>query len=176
LAAVSDMWSSLWRAQRSTATSPAAGEVAEMFLPVAVPELRQVAASFGLQTWQRGGWHPRCFGFLSDPALAGLAQLFLLAEAMGVSPTAWQKVLIRLIPKPGSTDTRPIGLFPAIHRIWAKTRVPHIQNWQNAAEHGTVCNMGWGGTTYTRCGLARTGTQPGPIAKHQGVGNFVVPQ
>jgi hypothetical protein len=112
-----------------------------MLPSVTVAEVRRVAASFGLHTSQRDGWHPRCFGFLSEGALQGLTKLFLLAEAIGVFPTPWQQVLIRFMPEPGSIDTRPIGLFPAIHRIWATTRVPFIPQWQNGDEDGSVCNM-----------------------------------
>jgi hypothetical protein len=124
LQAASDMWSALWKASEGPIGGFTMPGEADMLPAASAEDIRKVAASFGLQTSQRDGWHPRCFGFLCDEALSALGKLFRLAEALGRFPTAWQAVLIRLIPKPNSTDTRPIGLFPAIHRIWAKSRVP----------------------------------------------------
>ncbi len=49
---------------------------------------------------------------------------------------------MKLIPKPGSRDTRPIGQYKGFFRIWSRARAQDVREWvQTVPEYGAVVNM-----------------------------------
>ena len=71
-----------------------------------------------------------------------LADIFCAVEALGEFPSQLQGLLVKLIPKPASSDTRPIGLFKGLVRVWGRARKKQISGWMdNEAAHGDTNNM-----------------------------------
>ena len=105
-------------------------------------EIRAAALSFPECTSCTDEWHPRRVGYLSDEALEALADIIVALEALGDFPTQLHGLLVKLIPKPGSSDTRPIGLFKGLVRVWGRARKKHIAACMGSeAAHGDTNNM-----------------------------------
>jgi hypothetical protein len=105
-------------------------------------QIRTEAFGFPHHTSGRDGLHPRAIGLLSNGALEGLAEIFRGVEVLGDFPPAVRQVLVRLIPKPLSDDTRPIGLFRGIYRVWARLRARVVREWAlSRPEDSLVINM-----------------------------------
>ncbi len=100
-------------------------------LPLLEPhELRQTALSFAWKTTQTyDGFHPRQIAHLSDGALSVLATLLQATEVAGVWPRQVSLVVTALLPKPAG-GFRPIGVLPAVYRVWAKARRPESDKWE----------------------------------------------
>jgi hypothetical protein len=90
-------------------------------------DIRTAARSFSTTTSSVDGMHPRQFDYLSDQALAVLADFFQIFE-IAEWPTDEQIVMVRLVPlKDGGL--RPIALFRAAYRIVSKMRVWQFRDW-----------------------------------------------
>ena len=90
---------------------------------------------------------PRAVAALPQWQLQMLADILNECEATGVWPKRWNLVLIALLPKPDG-GRRPIGLFPAVVRIWMRTRAPALRQWE--AENARSCLYGSAGMSATR--------------------------
>ena len=78
-------------------------------------------------------FHPRWFGWLSWDLLSGLAMLLNTLEAKGCWPSQIMHAIVALIPKP-TGGTRPIGLLPALVRVWERIRKPDVAIWRRSVE------------------------------------------
>ncbi len=92
------------------------------------------------------GLHPRQIANLGDEALEVLAILLEIAEITGAWPPQIGLVVTVMLPKPKG-GFRPIGLLPAIYRVWARARRREADEWEAshqrpffaaAAGNGTV--------------------------------------
>ena len=63
-----------------------------------------------------------------------LADLLNECQAQGKWPTCWQLVLICLLPK-ADGGRRPIGLFPAVIRLWMRARASKLRDWERLHDH-----------------------------------------
>jgi len=92
-------------------------------------KLRRVSRTFKKKTGVApDGWHPRHFALLSDEGLQVLDELFQLLELCGNLPAQQAQVYIFLLDKI-TGGTRPIGLFTAFYRLWAKARQEEAAKW-----------------------------------------------
>ena len=92
-------------------------------------KLRRLSRSFKKRTGVApDGWHPRHFAQVSDAGLSTLAEIFEVFELCGYLPEQQEMVFIFLLDKP-SGGTRPIGLFTALYRLWAKLRQADAARW-----------------------------------------------
>ena len=108
---------------------PAAG-CGPVLPDITVQCIREAANTFSARTGL--GWdklHPRAIARCNDAALAALARIFMLAEAVGRWPEQIGIVLVCLIPKAGG-GRRPIGLLPTLIRLWMRVRVSIVRRWQ----------------------------------------------
>jgi len=96
----------------------------------ALPDkLRRLSRSFKKRTGVApDGWHPRHFAQVSDAGLTTLAELYEVFELCGYLPEQQEMVFIFLLDK-ASGGTRPIGLFTALYRLWAKLRQADAARW-----------------------------------------------
>ncbi len=83
----------------------------------------------------RDGWHPRHFALLSDGSLKMLGQLIRIIESVGDFPSRTQDVAVALI----TDKRRPIGLYRALFRLWARLRRPLADEW----EHQRAAQLFW---------------------------------
>ena len=113
-------------------------EAARIEAPYAIPlpdELREAALSFPRRTGvSLDGIHVRHLALLPDEALAVLALLIMVIEALGCLPTQVQRLLIFLIPK-STGGRRPIMLAPALYRWWTRVRRPLAEEWDAAHDY-----------------------------------------
>jgi hypothetical protein len=100
-------------------------------VPLRVWAVQHSAASFPVGTG-RGSDNiaPRAFGRLSTDLLTALCVLLMAAELRGGWPAVVDFVMIMLLPK-SDGGRRPIGLFPALPRIWARARSVAAQAWES---------------------------------------------
>ena len=126
-----DVWGSEWAAESTRPILPWPANCCGPALEdISVPLLREAASTFPASTGL--GWdklHPRAIARCSDGALAALARIFLLAEAIGRWPAQVGIVLICLLPKPDG-GRRPIGLLPSLIRLWMRVRLSVVRRWQ----------------------------------------------
>ena len=125
-------WGDLWHEGQSYTAhvDPHGTDLLEPLMPWA---LRASAMSFPISTGVGAeNIAPRAVSRLSDAVMRGLCALLTAAELLGAWPTIAALVLIVLLPKPDG-GRRPIGLFPAIIRIWARARRMAATRWE--AEH-----------------------------------------
>ncbi len=95
-----------------------------------VHQLRAALRSFPTGTalaWD--ALHPRALLRLGDARLEELIDLMIKAEADGEWPEEIGTVSIVLLPKPDG-GWRPIGLFPAMVRVWMRLRRDAAQRWE----------------------------------------------
>jgi len=95
--------------------------------------IRVASASFKENTAVVDGWHPRHFGLLSNGALWALANILNTIELLGEFPEVMQNLLVALIEK-DTGGHRPIGLFRALFRVWAKIRKKHWTDWEDSTD------------------------------------------
>ena len=77
--------------------------------------------------------HLKWFGWLSGPLLDGLAKLLVALERAGLWPEQMRTRLIAQIPE-ASGGRRPIGLLPALARVWERVRKPVVAAWRRTVE------------------------------------------
>ncbi len=106
-------------------------EDADSELPMLeVAALREAAGSFRTGTSMTyDGFHPRQLASLGDEALLTLAIIFAAVERSAVWPRQVSMIVAALLPKP-SGGYRPIGMAPAIYRLWAKARRAEADAWE----------------------------------------------
>ena len=127
-----NVWGDLWCEGQpyTTQIDPHGTELLEPLMPWAI---RASAMSFPTSTGVGAeNIAPRAVSRLSDAVLRGLCALLTAAELLGAWPVIAPIVLIVLLPKPDG-GRRPIGLFPAIIRIWARARRLAAARWE--AQH-----------------------------------------
>ena len=107
-------------------------------LPALTPrDLRKASQAFPVKTaGAPDGYHVRHFGLLSDGALEALAELIGLVEDLGVWPDQVAQLVVAMLEKPAG-GFRPIGLFPALYRLWMKARVGLCRKWEST--HDLPC-------------------------------------
>ncbi len=98
--------------------------------PLDASQLRRAASTFATRTSSTyDGIHPRHVGQLSDPALDALGIILAAVERSGMWPRQVSLIVATLIPKQ-TGGFRPIGLAPAIYRIWSKARRVIADEWE----------------------------------------------
>ena len=133
-------------------------------LPALAPDvIRRAARDISTHTAaSTDGFSMRHFALLSDDALALVSQLFACMEALGTIPQKLRFVLVVLIPK-ATSGLRPIGIFCALCRLWAKCRTVLAQAWEDlhprpyfAASKGrAVIDPVWRHAAAVECGAVR---------------------
>ena len=121
----------LWLSRESNLTHKTA--LAQRTCPPALaPDtIRCAAREFSTHTaTSTDGFAMRHFALLSDDALALVSQLFECMEMLGTIPQQLRYVLVVLIPK-ARTGLRPIGIFCALFRLWARCRTAMAQSWKD---------------------------------------------
>ena len=132
--------------------------------PALAPDtIRRVAREFSTHTaTSTDGFAMRHFALLSDDALALVSQLFECMERLGTIPQHLRCVLVVLISK-ATTGLRPIGIFCALYRLWAKCRTAMAQSWEDlnprpyfAASRGrAVTDPIWRHAVAVECGVGQ---------------------
>ena len=98
--------------------------------PLDAATLRAAALEFSQRTSQTfDGIHPRQFSFLSDDALNCLGMLLTACESLGEWPESTRALTVTLFQK-AKGGTRPIAIFPAIHRLWTRARRAVADAWE----------------------------------------------
>ena len=80
---------------------------------------------------------PRAIAYLPDGMRQRLADLSNKCEEEGSWPTRWQLVVIALIPK-SDGGRRPIGLFPAVIRVWMRARSAALREWESKHDRSSI--------------------------------------
>jgi hypothetical protein len=139
-----DNWGTLWQASDGDSSEAdfrsllRQGGQVPLGERLSVDTLRNVAAKFSPGTAALDGVTPRQLGMLSDAGLQALSLFFQLFEWCARWPTSESIVLTVLLPKP-SGGLRPIALFRAVVRLYARARVSRLIAW--IGTHTTaVCN------------------------------------
>jgi len=121
-------WAHLWQegSQYTGDCPPFGSEAMQPLYPIA---LRRSAASFPAGTGLGAdNAAPRAISRLSDRLLKTLCIILMAAELLGQWPAALHLIVVVLIPK-ADGGRRPIGLFPAIIRVWARARSEVAKMW-----------------------------------------------
>ena len=105
--------------------------------------LREVSSSFKANTAAVDGYHPRHFSWLSCETLEVVGRFFEVFEAMGDFPKTTASLLVALLPKPNG-DTRPIGLYRSLYRVWAKATAKEWREWERNHDAGHIFEAGEG--------------------------------
>ena len=95
--------------------------------------IRRSSSNFAKQTAVVDGWHPRHYALLCDSALSVLALVFEFIEFVGLLPSHMRQLKVELIEQDvglPASKRRPIGLFIAFYRVWAKCRVVEVREWE----------------------------------------------
>ena len=128
-------------------------------LPALAPDtIRRAAREFSTHTaTSTGGFAMRHFALVSDDAPTLVSQWFKCMEILGTIPQQLRHVLVLLIPK-ATTGLRPVGIFCALYRLWAKCLTAMAQSRENLnprpltnpiCRHAVAveCGVGKGGET-----------------------------
>ena len=146
LAAAVNKWAEVWGADP-------AGSSCESPLPIPPPvipargfgtqrpppslragDLRRAASTFGIRTAvQLDGLRLKQLSWLSAQALEALAAMFDVTSVTGVFPRQVCRVLAPMLPKKAGGH-RLIGLFPAYYRLWSRTVVGQVRDWEAAID------------------------------------------
>jgi len=141
LRAEADKWSKLWQASQEGAP-PLAGPWAGTPMPdiLTAQQLRTAAKRFRPNTSAPDGMSPRQFEHLSEQALTALAMLLQAFEYGGDFAPTLRSMWTALLPKPHGGH-RPIGLFRAIYRLWARARRPLVDQWAHKHAKDGIFSM-----------------------------------
>ncbi len=125
-----DLWAEIWGEGKDLPRPNWPSDMGRMPRRPTVGEVRAAAKTF---PWNTGlAWdqlHPRLVNDLSDIMVEELITIMTDAEASGEWPEAVGVVNTVLLPKPGTTGFRPIGLFPMMIRLWMRIRRDDAANW-----------------------------------------------
>ena len=128
-----ERWSEIWAG---------GAEEEECQWPADMEELEDIQAHHireASKTFAEGvglGWdrlHPRALRRLPDAVLERLAKIMMEAERLGSWREAVGVAITALIPK-GGGGLRPIGLLPALVRVWARVRGGIVRKWETENE------------------------------------------
>ena len=98
---------------------------------MSVDRIREASMSFSPGTASTfDGFHPRHFSLLEDKGLEMVAALLEAVEELGELPDGLDAMMIALLPKKGGAGVRPIGLFPALYRLWVRARRREAVEWE----------------------------------------------
>ena len=127
------LWTEVWSKHIDSAGAPWRSRPLldkDQLQPITPEQLRKCAGSFAVRTG-RGceGFHPRWFGWLSDSILCRLVALLGDLETFGMWPETIHHIIVALIPNAGG-GRRPIGLLPALVRLWERARRPVVAAWR----------------------------------------------
>ena len=125
-----EQWSGLW--QHGKGTPPIAFSEVPILPPLLPGQLADASRAFKTATCALGGVHPRHIALLDGSALAVLANLLEVAEAVGILPDQLADLLIVLLPKV-TWGLRPIGWYQSVFRIWIKARLHIVKSWEATA-------------------------------------------
>ncbi len=131
-------WGRLWAAGEQLPPLTWPEELGAMPPRPTVQRLRTVLKSFLAGTglaWD--AIHPMALDRLSDRRLEQFIGLFMDAERRGEWPSSMALVTIVLLPK-GDGGYRPIGLFPAVIRIWIRMRRDMTREWEVANDRDFI--------------------------------------
>ena len=107
----------------------AAAGAEEALPPPTIAEVRKASCSFRAGTAQsRDGIHVRHWELLSDAAFEVLVTLVMCWDQFALLPSALLFFLVVLLPK--AVGWRPIAIFTAFYRLWAKLRRPVAEKWE----------------------------------------------
>ena len=92
-------------------------------------EIRTVSGTFPWKTSVGSdGIHPRMIQCLGDTALKYLGLLFISAEAVAKLPELFR--VISLFTRPKKSGYRVVGNLPTFYRIYARTRLTTVRDWE----------------------------------------------
>jgi hypothetical protein len=149
-------WASYWEAREHTLAAPnLQWPTIAPATPLDAQDLRRAAKTFSPKSSAICGWHPRTLGCLGEAHLTMLAELYQQAENTGDYPNQLRHIVVRMLPKPGSWEKRPIGLYPGAVRLHFKSRVHQIQIWQDC-HPSTTGSMNMRATRQTSDGVWRS--------------------
>ncbi len=123
-----DKYRKLWRPSQLPFTYdwPERDELPRM----TVGRLREVAGTFSNTTSTTyDGFHPRDLSYLSDEALETLATIYATVELAAMWPRQVAMIIASMLPKPQG-GFRPIGMAPAVYRLWSKSRRVEADQWE----------------------------------------------
>ena len=162
-------WDALWQKLRDVAQAPwreegaRAEEREEPRAKLDCLVLRRAARTFkpktatGIDTIS-----PSLFAWLSDTLLQCIAEYLEWLEDEGIWPAQLKEALVHLIPK-SSGGRRPIGILPALVRLWERARRSEMEVWRATAvreynwmRHGRGAERSvWAQTVYEEAARAR---------------------
>ena len=127
-------WASLWEAESTVEPLPP-GRLPGTTQRLTPEILTAAALTFPADTGLGGdNFSPRAVARLPNARLDQLAQLLMRCEEVGAWPSVWALVQIVLLEKPDG-GRRPIGLFPAVIRLWMRARATEVRQWQEDHDH-----------------------------------------
>ena len=136
LEAEDENYAGLWRAEREapseeTKEPPRVLPQSQRLKRPTVQRVRKACGKFkkGTAIHPADGVRMKHFLLLPDLAVEALIDIFMLMEAVGEFPGQAGLVLTKLLPKPRG-GTRPIGIYPCIYRVWARTRQIEAARWE----------------------------------------------
>ncbi len=100
-------------------------------LPRMSPEqMREASKTFPETTATTfDGFHPRHFACLSEDSLNVLAAILEAVEVSAMWPRQLSMIIAALLPK-ATGGFRPIGIAPAVYRLWSKVRKADADEWE----------------------------------------------
>ena len=124
-------WAALWEEAKEY-VPPDFGEHEQQARALLQKAVREAALSFPIHTGLgAGNLAPRAIARLSDNGIQALVLLFLAFEKLGEWCDILNLVLIVLLPR-AEGGRRPIGLFPALTRVWMRARIWAAREWEQA--------------------------------------------
>ena len=135
--ATADMWAALWKEGQEPFLPPQA--IGDNHLELLnADDIKQAALSFPQGTGVGAdNTSPRAIAALPYSMRAKLADILNRCEAEGRWPSRWQLVVIALLPK-ADGSRRPIGLFPAVIRVWMRSRSSALRSWEADHDHSSI--------------------------------------
>ncbi len=104
--------------------------VEEELPQISLDRMRSAAASFAKGTAMTyDGLRPRQLNVLSDDALITLSVIYAAVEVAAMWPRQVSLIVAALLPK-ASGGHRPIGIAPAVYRLWSKIRRGEANEWE----------------------------------------------
>ena len=136
IAADFEQWNALWQKLKDVAHAPwrsVQGVSGSIGPPLRVLDhtcMRKAARTFKIRTATGvDQLSPSHFTWLSDVLLQRLAELLMWLEEAGIWPSQLEESLVHLIPKT-SGGRRPVGLLPALVRLWERARRADVDEWR----------------------------------------------